>query len=184
MTYWGCSSCLNPNLSKDTPNWEKRWWKPSPNTRQRSKQENSLNRSTVITYLRKSSKNCLLRIGSGPIIVDECFCLYKARAIPKETIGITEEQKIAGPGAWESMCNPITQAEILNNEGTEFNILVGLCVGHDSLFIKYAQAPVTILVVKDRVFGHNPVAGLYQAGAYYRKLMRKEPLDSHLTRLH
>lgn len=102
----------------------------------------------------------------------------KVGAIPKERIGITENQKIKGPGSFESMCNPITQAEILNNEGVEFNILVGLCVGHDSLFFKYSQAPVTVLVAKDRVFGHNPVMGLYQAGAYYRKLMRKESLDS------
>jgi len=102
----------------------------------------------------------------------------KAGAIPKETIGITEEQKIAGPGVWESMCSPITQAEILNDAGTEFNILVGLCVGHDSLFIKYSRALVTVLVAKDRVFGHNPAAGLYLSGSYYRKLMRKESVDS------
>jgi len=103
----------------------------------------------------------------------------KAGAIPKERIGITEEQKIAGPGSFEAMCNPITQAEILNNEGTEFNILVGLCVGHDSLFFKYSRAPVTVLVAKDRVFGHNPVMGLYLAHSfYYRKLLRKESPDS------
>ena len=76
------------------------------------------------------------------------------------------------------MCSPITQAEILNSEGTEFNIVVGVCVGHDSLFIKYSQAPVTVLIAKDRVFGHNPAAGLYLSGSYYRKLMRKESLDS------
>jgi len=98
--------------------------------------------------------------------------------IPKETIGITEEQKIAGPGRWETMCSPITQAEILNSEGTEFNIVVGLCVGHDSLFLKYAHVPCTVLIVKDRVFGHNPAAGLYLSGSYYRKLLRKESLDS------
>ena len=102
----------------------------------------------------------------------------KVGAIPKERIGITEEQKIEGPGSFESMCNPISQAEILNNEGVELNILVGLCVGHDSLFIKYARAPVTVLIAKDRVFGHNPAMGLYQSGAYYRKLLRKESLDS------
>ncbi len=102
----------------------------------------------------------------------------KAGAIPKERIRITEEQKIAGPGAWESMCNPITQAEILNSEQTEFNIVVGLCVGHDSLFFKYAKAPNTVLIAKDRVFGHNPAAGLYLSGSYYRKLLRKESLDS------
>jgi len=107
----------------------------------------------------------------------------KAGGIPKETIGIKDEQKIIykfrGPGHWETMCNPITQAEILNDEGTEFNILVGLCVGHDSLFFKYSQAPVTVLVAKDRVFGHNPVAGLYLSpSVYYRKLRRKESLAS------
>ena len=99
----------------------------------------------------------------------------KAGAIPKERIGITPEQKIKGPDAFEAMCNPITQAKILNEAGTELNILVGLCVGHDSLFNKYAEAPVTVLVAKDRVFVHNPVMGLYLAHSpYYRKLMRKD----------
>ena len=107
----------------------------------------------------------------------------KAGGIPKERIGIKDEEKIAskfrGPGQWETMCSPITQAEILNDEGVEFNILVGLCVGHDSLFFKYAKAPTTVLVAKDRVFGHNPVAGLYlSSSVYYRKLRRKETLDS------
>ena len=78
------------------------------------------------------------------------------------------------------MCNPITQAELLNDAGVDFNVLVGLCVGHDSLFFKYAKAPVTVLVVKDRVFGHNPVAGLYQSRAYYRRLLRKEPLEKRM----
>ena len=107
----------------------------------------------------------------------------KAGGIAKETIGIKDEEKIIskfiGPGHWESMCSPISQAEILNEEGVEFNILVGLCVGHDSLFFKYAKAPTTVLVAKDRVFGHNPVAGLYLSpSVYYRKLRRKETLDS------
>jgi uncharacterized metal-binding protein len=106
----------------------------------------------------------------------------KAGAVPKERIGITEEQKIGGPGSDETMCSPITQAEILNSEGTEFNILVGLCVGHDSLFLRYAHAPCTVLIVKDRVFGHNPAAGLYLSGSYYRKLLRREPADSSVWR--
>ncbi|MHA1741489.1 MAG: DUF1847 domain-containing protein, partial [Candidatus Thorarchaeota archaeon] len=41
--------------------------------------------------------------------------------------------------------------------------IVGLCIGHDMLFNKYSEAPVTTLIVKDRVLGHNPVAGLYSA---------------------
>ena len=95
--------------------------------------------------------------------------------MPKETIGVSEEQKIGGPGNWETMCNPIAQAKLLNESKTEFNIAVGLCVGHDSLFFKYSDAPVTVLIAKDRVFGHNPAAGLYLSKSYYRKLRRREP---------
>ena len=69
------------------------------------------------------------------------------------------------------MCNPIHQSRRLNKEETDLNILVGLCVGHDSLFYKYSKAPVTTLVVKDRVLGHNPVAALYTADSYYGKIM-------------
>jgi len=108
----------------------------------------------------------------------------KVGGTPKESIGIREEEKIVtkfrGPGYYESMCSPIVQAEILNNAGVNFNILLGLCVGHDSLFIRYASAPITVLVAKDRVFGHNPAAGLYQAHAYYRRLLRKETPEQRL----
>ncbi|HEY41028.1 MAG TPA: DUF1847 domain-containing protein [Dehalococcoidia bacterium] len=98
----------------------------------------------------------------------------KVGAIPKERIGIRPEEKISGPDLYESMCNPITQAEILNQEGVDFVILVGLCVGHDSLFIKYCQAPMTVLAVKDRVTGHNPLAAVYLSRSpYYRRLGRR-----------
>jgi uncharacterized metal-binding protein len=70
----------------------------------------------------------------------------------------------------EGMCNAVFQAKVLNHEKTEFNILLGLCVGHDSLFFKYAEAPTTVLAVKDRVTGHNPLAAIYLSGSYYMKL--------------
>ena len=54
------------------------------------------------------------------------------------------------------MCNPIGQAVFLNKAGTQLNVILGLCVGHDSLFIKHAEAPVTVFAVKDRVLAHNP----------------------------
>lgn len=65
------------------------------------------------------------------------------------------------------MCNPILQAELLNQQNTEFNIALGLCVGHDSLFYKYSGALVTTMVVKDRVLAHNPAGALYCADGYY-----------------
>lgn len=58
-------------------------------------------------------------------------------------------------------CNPITQANILNLEGTELNIMVGLCTGHDTLFLKHSKAPVTVFAVKDRVACNNPAAVLF-----------------------
>ena len=44
--------------------------------------------------------------------------------------------------------------------------MVGLCLGHDILFIKHSKADVTPLIVKDRLTGHNPVAALY-ASRYF-----------------
>jgi uncharacterized metal-binding protein len=42
-------------------------------------------------------------------------------------------------------------------------------VGHDSLFMKHSEVPVTVLAVKDRVLGHNPLAAVYLADGYYRE---------------
>lgn len=93
----------------------------------------------------------------------------KVGSIPKEEIGLRDEEKIR-PGQYESLCNPIGQAKLLNTVGTGLNIAVGLCVGHDSLFFRHSEAPVTVLVAKDRVTGHNPVAALYTSHSYYRRL--------------
>lgn len=61
----------------------------------------------------------------------------------------------------ETMCNPAGQASLLNEAGTEFNVLCGLCVGHDAIFSMVSRAPVTTLVVKDRVLAHNPLGAIY-----------------------
>ena len=87
----------------------------------------------------------------------------------KTEVGVPQED-ITRTGA--VMCNPIMQAEVLNQAGTDFNVVMGLCVGHDSLFYKYSEALVTTLVAKDRVLAHNPAGALYQAGAYYKKLLK------------
>ena len=86
----------------------------------------------------------------------------------KTDVGVPEED-ITRTG--EVMCNPIMQAEVLNAAETDLNVVMGLCVGHDSLFYKYSKALVTTLVAKDRVLAHNPVGALYQAKAYYKKLL-------------
>lgn len=93
----------------------------------------------------------------------------KVGRTPKEKIGVRDDQKIR-IGCFEPMCNPIAQAFILNEEKTELNVVMGLCVGHDSLFLKYAEAPCTIFAVKDRLLGHNPLAAIYTLDGYYRSL--------------
>lgn len=98
----------------------------------------------------------------------------KVGRVPKEALGLAEEQKVA-PGNYESMCNPILQALVANRHQSQFNVLLGLCVGHDSLFFRYADAPGTVLAVKDRLLGHNPLAAVYEYGSYYRYL--KQPIE-------
>lgn len=93
----------------------------------------------------------------------------KAGRTSKDLIGIEDEDKIF-QGTDEAMCNPVFQAMVLNDEKTDLNVLLGLCVGHDSLFFKYAEAPTTVLAVKDRVTGHNPLAAIYLSHSYYKKL--------------
>lgn len=63
------------------------------------------------------------------------------------------------------------QAKLLEKAGTDLNVVVGLCVGHDSLFYKYSNTLTTTLITKDRVLAHNPVGALYQTKAYYKKLL-------------
>jgi uncharacterized metal-binding protein len=97
----------------------------------------------------------------------------KVGGIPKERIGIKDEEKI-NIGRHESMCNPIAQAMLLNDVGTDLNIMLCLCVGHDSLFLKYIKGPTTIMAAKDRVTGHNPMAAIYTSNSYYQRLKKLE----------
>lgn len=91
----------------------------------------------------------------------------KVCGVPKAEMGVKESDKV-GPIS----CNPIEQAAVLNEAGTDLNLMLGLCVGHDALFIKYSQAPVVPLAAKDRVLAHNPLGALY-CSAIYQKLLRQ-----------
>ncbi len=99
------------------------------------------------------------------VISAVCSC----GGIHKGDVGIPPESRFR-PEGFEAMCNPIGQAMMMNEMGTQFNVVLGLCVGHDSLFFRYAEAPTTVLAAKDRVLGHNPLAAVYLSQSYYRKL--------------
>lgn len=93
----------------------------------------------------------------------------KVGNVPKEEVGLLDSEKVR-PGQDENLCNPVAQARLLDAAGCGLNVLLGLCVGHDTLFMRSSEAPCTVLAVKDRVLGHNPVAALYLAKSYYRRL--------------
>jgi uncharacterized metal-binding protein len=111
--------------------------------------------------------------GYGFEVVSICC---KAGNTSKEIIGIRDDEQIFR-GKKEAMCNPVFQANVLDNEKADFNILLGLCVGHDSLFFQSTKTPTTVLAVKDRVTGHNPLAPVYQADSYYKKLRRPDVIS-------
>jgi len=121
--------------------------------------------------LRQEAKMVAEIFKANGFTVNSGVC--KNCSISKETINIKESEKVR-PGTYEPMCNPIGQAFFLNKAGTDLNIILGLCVGHDSLFIKYSRAPVTVLAVKDRVLGHNPLAAVYLSEGYYKDKLFKQ----------
>lgn len=118
-------------------------------------------------------------------VVSIC-CKYGS--VYKEDIGLNDEnykhdfdlidnpqiKAIANNQTGIPLCNPVGQAFLLNNEKKDFNILLGLCVGHDALFIKHSEAPVTPLIVKDRQTLHNPAAAIYGSNFYFNRLISPE----------
>ncbi len=93
----------------------------------------------------------------------------KVCGIDKESLGL---EQIDPRKPRETMCNPVGQAVLLNEAGTQLNVLVGLCVGHDALFTMTSRAPVTTLICKDRTLAHNP------AGAIYSRYLRRRLLST------
>ncbi|MBU0946718.1 MAG: DUF1847 domain-containing protein [Proteobacteria bacterium] len=122
--------------------------------------------ATCIGLLDESNRLAKILTAQGFTPVSVCC---KAGSIDKLELGLEESNKVR-PDTFEPACNPVAQAKLLNLAQTDMNVIVGLCVGHDMLFSKYSEAPVTTLVVKDRVTGHNPVSVLYGQNFYHKRL--------------
>ena len=56
-------------------------------------------------------------------------------------------------------CNPFMQAHVLNQAKTDFNIILGLCLGHDMIFARNSEAWVTTLAVKNQSRTHAEIIG-------------------------
>ena len=128
----------------------------------RKKGMKKLGIATCVGLIKESRKLAeILRYNGFEVYGIAC----KAGTQKKVDIGIPGRCNAVGA----NICNPILQAKVLNEAKTDLNIVVGLCVGHDSLFYKYSDALVTTAVTKDRVTGHNPVAAIYGADFYFKK---------------
>lgn len=98
--------------------------------------------------------------------------LCKCGGIDKTKLNVAKEYKIGDSSKFEAGCNPVLQAQLLNKAETEINVIVGLCLGHDMLFTLNSKAPVTTLIVKDRLLGHNPVIALYSN--YHKSILESQ----------
>ena len=101
---------------------------------------------------REAKVLCTQLSAAGLHVVPVC-CKVGAIGLPDVGVGEACDGK-------KGACNPMSQAAIMNENHTDVNVVLGLCVGHDLLFNKYSESPVTTLAMKDRALHHNPVAAL------------------------
>lgn len=86
------------------------------------------------------------------ILEQEGFEVYSMSCRDSGLDGETISRELKGPS-----CDPVSQADYLNECGTEFNINVGQCLGHGLIFQKYSKADVTTIIVKDFETHHRSV---------------------------
>ncbi len=123
----------------------------------------------------EATKLCKIFQAQGFEVVSVCC---KVGMVDKEFLGITKEEKAKRDAIHkEFMCNPLAQAEILNHEKTDMNVVLGLCVGHDAMFLKASDAFCTVLGVKDRLLCNNPMGALYLADWHYKRLYNPDAFD-------
>ena len=109
----------------------------------------------------------------GKIFRTQGFEVYgvscKCGAIRKKAIGLDQKTEKMGI----MTCDPILQARRMDEENVDLIVTIGLCVGHDAIFYKYAKGLVTTLFTKDKITVHNAVAPLHGTEAYYSYLLKK-----------
>lgn len=122
--------------------------------------------ASCVGLLDEASKYAKIVRSAG---IETRTVICKVGGIDKGEIGLADNLKIC-PGCHESCCNPVLQAQVLNEWGADLNVVFGLCVGHDAIFSRHSDAPVVVFMVKDRVLAHNPIAAIYTSHFYYKRV--------------
>ncbi|MBT4521038.1 MAG: DUF1847 domain-containing protein [Halieaceae bacterium] len=110
----------------------------------------------------------------GGLEVSSVMC--KSGSVHKKDLGVPASARLTtqtGHAIGVIACNPVGQAMVFNDAKTDLNCVLGLCVGHDSIFMKHSEAPVISLLVKDRANAHNPASILY--GFYGDNYFHRRP---------
>lgn len=87
---------------------------------------------------------------------------FEVTAVGCKVGELDEGETLFGKPNGRLMCNPLGQAKLLDEAGTDFNLLMGLCPGSDTLFIKACNTMTSVLINKDRLTCNNPAVTLYR----------------------
>lgn len=110
---------------------------------------------------------CVAMAGEAELVATVLKRHFTVESVCCKIAGLNKDElgmRRITPGKLEIACNPIGQAGMLNRAGVELTVMMGLCVGHDILFQKYCDSPVTVLAVKDRVLKNDTLAALRDPG--------------------
>lgn len=109
-----------------------------------------------VTLIREAQRlgRLLEQAGFEPHLV-----CCRVGAVDYSEIGLPK----AHPERFAAICNPVAQARFLQEARVELVAQLGLCIGHDLVLQKECAAPVTTLVVKDRVHDHHPIRALRES---------------------
>ncbi len=126
-----------------------------------------------MNYQRLGLAYCTELEEAARILVNVLGRFFKVVPVCCKVGGIRESALYSTDDAWMAgnprsvVCNPLGQADVLNRAETQFNLVVGLCVGADALFGHATKAPASTLFVKDKSLANNPIGALYSE--YYLK---------------
>lgn len=85
---------------------------------------------------------------------------FNVSAVSCSVGGLKQSEVNAQSCIHKVSCNPVGQAQQLNEEKVDLTLVLGICLGHDIILNRALKMDFTTLVVKDRKFNHAPLLGI------------------------
>jgi len=119
------------------------------------------------------------RTGAERLGIAYCADMGREAALAAEYLSERSLTAIQAPGS--ARCDPRGQADFFARQHTQLNVIAGMCVGHEAIFVRASEAPVVALVARDARLRHNPVAALYTSRSYSKKALYGERPEGEST---